>query len=52
MNTVKYIFGVLALIACLGLIGAAVWYCLFELPDQTVQQGTLVFRNLAGRANL
>ncbi len=51
MDTIKYIFGVLFLIVCLALIGAIVWYCMFELPDKTAaEQGTLVLRTLAGEA--
>lgn len=48
MNTVKYVCGVLFLLVCLGLTGAIVWYCMFELPGQTVERGTLVFRTMTG----
>ena len=48
MNAVKYICGVLFLLACLVLTGAIVWYCMFDLPGQTPEQGTLVFHSMAG----
>ncbi len=48
MNTLKYVFGILILILCIGLIGAAVWYCMFRLPDQALQQGTFVLGPVFG----
>ena len=48
MDTLKYVFGILVLILCIGLIGAAVWYCMFRLPDQAMQQGTLVWGSAVG----
>ena len=48
MDTLKYVFGILVLIICIGLIGTAVWYCMFRLPQQTFPQGTLVFGPMMG----
>ncbi len=48
VNTLKYVFGILVLILSIGLIGAAVWYCMFRLPDQALQQGTFVLGPVFG----
>ncbi|MDE6929902.1 MAG: hypothetical protein K2P02_04020 [Lachnospiraceae bacterium] len=48
MDAVKYVLGILVLILCVGLIGTAVWYCMFRLPDQAFPQGTLVFQSMPG----
>lgn len=43
MDSLKGKIGILLLILCLGIIMAAVWYCLFGLRDSnSMMEGTFV----------
>ena len=43
MDSLKFIFGVVLLILCMGIIGVFIWIMLFGLPQGNMSGGTLVY---------
>lgn len=42
MDSLKFIFGVLFFLLCMGVIGILIWIMLFGIPKSTMDGGTLV----------
>lgn len=43
MDSLKFIFGILLFLLCMGVIGVLIWIMLFGIPQSAMDGGTLVW---------